>query len=125
MNYKISALPILVFSAILYFLYNGLYKDPTLIPSPLIGKTLPTFKSTSLIHSGDINNTDLLGKNYGDMRTATDSFNQSVKDYLIIDQVQKIDEQISALSLKKGKTPDDLNNLHILIKQREDLLTSQ
>ena len=68
---------------------------------------------------------DLLGKNYGDMRTATDSFNQSVKDYLIIDQVQKIDEQISALSLKKGKTPDDLNNLHILIKQREDLLTSQ
>ena len=64
MNYRISALPILVFLAILYFLYNGLYKDPTLIPSPLIGKTLPEFKSTSLIHSRDINNTDLLGKNY-------------------------------------------------------------
>ena len=43
MNYKISALPIFIFIGILYFLYNGLYEDPTVIPSPLIGKTLPVF----------------------------------------------------------------------------------
>ena len=64
MNYKISALPIFIFIGILYFLYNGLYEDPTVIPSPLIGKTLPVFESTSLISNKLLTNKDFLGKSY-------------------------------------------------------------
>jgi uncharacterized membrane protein YbaN (DUF454 family) len=38
MIHKLSVLPISIFLVILYFLFSGLSKDPTLIPSPLIGK---------------------------------------------------------------------------------------
>ena len=64
MNYKSSALPIFIFLGILYFLYNGLDEDPTVIPSPLIGKTLPVFESTSLISNKALTNKDFLGKSY-------------------------------------------------------------
>jgi cytochrome c biogenesis protein CcmG/thiol:disulfide interchange protein DsbE len=62
MFHKLSVLPILIFLVILYFLYSGLNKDPTLIPSPLIGKAMPTFSSTTLIDNQKINNNDLLGE---------------------------------------------------------------
>ena len=62
MLHKLSVLPILIFLVILYFLYSGLNKDPTLIPSPLIGKAMPTFSSITLIDNQKINNNDLLGE---------------------------------------------------------------
>ena len=62
MFHKLSVLPILIFLVILYFLYSGLNKDPTLIPSPLIGKAMPTFSSITLIDNQKINNNDLLGE---------------------------------------------------------------
>ena len=62
MFHKLSVLPILIFLVILYFLYSGLNKDPTLIPSPLIGKAIPTFSSITLIDNQKINNNDLLGE---------------------------------------------------------------
>ncbi len=62
MLHKLSILPILIFLVILYFLYSGLNKDPTLIPSPLIGKAMPTFSSITLIDNQKINNNDLLGE---------------------------------------------------------------
>ena len=61
---KISFIPILVFFAILYFLYGGLGKDPTLIPSPLIGKQVPSFFSETLILEEEISNEGLIGKPY-------------------------------------------------------------
>ena len=59
---KLSVLPILIFLVILYFLYSGLSKDPTLIPSPLIGKITPSFASVTLLDNQEINNNDLLGE---------------------------------------------------------------
>ena len=64
MLHKLSVLPILIFLVILYFLYSGLNKDPTLIPSPLLGKPVPTFSSVTLIDNHKINNNDLLGQIY-------------------------------------------------------------
>ena len=57
---KLSALPILIFLVIVYFLYSGLSKDPTLIPSPLIGKTIPEFTSKTLFDGNTITSKDLL-----------------------------------------------------------------
>ena len=64
MNFKLPTLLIVLFLGIIYFLYTGLGKDPTLIPSPFIGKTAPDFKSTDLISGKVITNKDLLGKFY-------------------------------------------------------------
>lgn len=64
MLHKLSVLPILIFLVILYFLYSGLSKDPTLIPSPLIGKITPPFASETLLDNQEINNNDLLGEIY-------------------------------------------------------------
>ncbi|MGH8572373.1 MAG: redoxin family protein, partial [Gammaproteobacteria bacterium] len=36
-------LPLLVFGVILYFLFEGLSRDPRLVPSPLVGKPAPAF----------------------------------------------------------------------------------
>ena len=36
-------LPIAIFAGIGVLLYAGLYRDPTLVPSPLIGKPVPVF----------------------------------------------------------------------------------
>jgi len=64
MNFRFSTLSIVFFLGIIYFLYAGLDKDPTLIPSPLIGKTAPNFKSIDLITGESITNIELLGKFY-------------------------------------------------------------
>lgn len=40
--------PAFVFIIIAGFLFVGLYKDPSLVPSPLIGKPVPTFAASTL-----------------------------------------------------------------------------
>jgi len=62
MRYKLSILPLLALIAIFYFLYSGLNEDPTLIPSPLIGKKIPQFYSTTLLEQKSISNEDLIGR---------------------------------------------------------------
>ena len=42
------ALPLVLFAAVLVFLGVGLQRDPSLVPSPLIGKPFPQFKLTTL-----------------------------------------------------------------------------
>jgi len=41
-------IPALLFLVLTGFLFVGLYKDPSLIPSPLIGKLIPTFATSTL-----------------------------------------------------------------------------
>ena len=43
-----AILPIVIFSVLAGFLYVGLYKDPSLVPSPLIGKPIPSFQLSTL-----------------------------------------------------------------------------
>jgi len=62
MRYRLSVFPALIFIIILYFLYSGLNKDPTLIPSPLIGKSIPEFMSTTLFDKKNFSNKDLIGE---------------------------------------------------------------
>ena len=64
MRYKLAVLTIPIFVIIIYFLYSGLNKDPTLIPSPLLGKLVPEFSSTTLFDNKVITNKNLLGKPY-------------------------------------------------------------
>ncbi len=56
-------LPILIFAALVSIFYAGLYNDPTLVHSPLIGKPAPAFDLPSL-HDPDkrITREDLLGQ---------------------------------------------------------------
>jgi len=42
------ALPLALFVAVVAFLYLGLGRDPTLVPSPLVGKPVPEFELESL-----------------------------------------------------------------------------
>ena len=42
-HYWLSLLPIAIFAGIGVLLYLGLFRDPTLVPSPLIGKPAPEF----------------------------------------------------------------------------------
>ena len=64
MRYKTAVIPILIFIIIIYFLYSGLNKDPTLIPSPLVGKPVPEFSSTTLLDNEIITDKSLIGKPY-------------------------------------------------------------
>ena len=41
-------IPALIFLVLVGFLFVGLYKDPSLVPSPLIGKPVPTFAAKTL-----------------------------------------------------------------------------
>ncbi len=41
-------LPAVIFLLLTGFLFVGLYKDPSLVPSPLIGKPVPTFATGTL-----------------------------------------------------------------------------
>ncbi|MFK7794283.1 MAG: DsbE family thiol:disulfide interchange protein [Gammaproteobacteria bacterium] len=41
-------IPAFLFLVLTGFLFVGLYKDPSLIPSPLIGKPIPTFATSTL-----------------------------------------------------------------------------
>ena len=61
MKFKTSIIPITIFMVILYFLFSGLNEAPTVIPSPLIGKKIPSFNSKTLIDNKKISNNDLLG----------------------------------------------------------------
>ncbi|MCP5142936.1 MAG: DsbE family thiol:disulfide interchange protein [Chromatiales bacterium] len=45
-------LPLAIFLALAVVLYNGLGKDPKLVPSPLIGKPAPAFQLTTLSDAG-------------------------------------------------------------------------
>ena len=47
-------IPALLFLVLIGFLFVGLYKDPSLIPSPLIGKPIPTFAASTLRDSAKI-----------------------------------------------------------------------
>ena len=42
-RYWLYLLPIVVFAGIGVLLYAGLFRDPTLVPSPLVGKPVPEF----------------------------------------------------------------------------------
>ena len=42
-RYWLYLLPIPVFAGIAVLLYVGLFRDPTLVPSPLVGKPVPSF----------------------------------------------------------------------------------
>src|SRR5262245_52999979 len=52
-SYKTSRLliPLFIFFILLVFLCCGLYRDPHVIPSPLLGKSLPVFEMPSLANS--------------------------------------------------------------------------
>ena len=55
--------PVFVFLILMGFLYVGLYKDPSLVPSPLIGKPMPTFAASTLKDADKIiTNNDIQGK---------------------------------------------------------------
>lgn len=60
-----AILPALVFFILAGFLYVGLYKDPSLVPSPLIGKPVPAFSASTLKDSAQlITEKNLLGDYY-------------------------------------------------------------
>lgn len=55
-------LPLLIFFGIAIFLFQGLSKDPSKIPSPLIDKPAPAFTLPRLDETGDFSASDYLGK---------------------------------------------------------------
>lgn len=56
-------LPAIMFLCLAGFLFVGLYKDPSLVPSPLIGKPIPTFAIATLKDpSKTITDKDLQGE---------------------------------------------------------------
>ncbi|MGH1536913.1 MAG: DsbE family thiol:disulfide interchange protein [Gammaproteobacteria bacterium] len=56
-------LPVILFFVLCGFLFIGLYKDPSEVPSPLIGKPVPEFTLPKLFdNSAQFSNKDFLGK---------------------------------------------------------------
>jgi len=56
-------LPLAIFLVVVAFLYRGLSLDPKLVPSPLVGKPMPSFTLTRLQDpNATISDTDLKGK---------------------------------------------------------------
>ena len=56
-------LPVILFFVLCGFLFIGLYKDPSEVPSPLIGKSVPEFSLPKLYdNSAQFTNKDFLGK---------------------------------------------------------------
>ncbi|MGH1360328.1 MAG: DsbE family thiol:disulfide interchange protein [Burkholderiaceae bacterium] len=55
-------LPLLIFGGISVFLFQGLSKDPSKIPSPLVGKPAPAFTLPLLDGSGEFSAADYRGK---------------------------------------------------------------
>lgn len=56
-------LPVLIFFVLCGFLFIGLYKDPSEVPSPLIGKSVPEFSLPKLYdNSAQLSNKEFLGK---------------------------------------------------------------
>ncbi len=59
------ALPLVLFAALVGFLYVGLHRDPRLVPSPLIDKPAPDFALGTLATPDTaVKRADLLGKPY-------------------------------------------------------------
>jgi len=55
--------PLAVFALLVAFLYRGLSLDPKLVPSPLVGKPMPTFTLTRLDNpAATISDADFRGK---------------------------------------------------------------
>ena len=52
--------PVLAFGILVIFLFVGLFRDPSLVPSPLIGKSIPDFTATTLRDANRIINQDNL-----------------------------------------------------------------
>ena len=58
-----SIFPFLVFALVVVFLAVGLQRDPSIVPSPFIGKPAPSFSLPDLLHDGQvISNRDFQGK---------------------------------------------------------------
>lgn len=56
-------LPVILFLVLCAFLFVGLYKDPSEVPSPLIGKAVPEFSLPKLLDSSSqFTHRDFLGK---------------------------------------------------------------
>ncbi len=56
-------LPVILFFVLCGFLFIGLYKDPSEVPSPLIGKSVPEFSLPMLLDSSvQFSNKEFLGK---------------------------------------------------------------
>ena len=56
-------LPIIAFAGLVIIFYRGLYNDPTLVPSPFIGKPAPGFSLPSLQDpDATISSDDMLGE---------------------------------------------------------------
>ena len=60
----VKAIPVVSFLIIFIFLFYGLYKDPTEIPSPLIGKNVPSFELRDLEKRKIFQSNDFMGENY-------------------------------------------------------------
>lgn len=54
--------PLLVFFSLVVLLFVGLSLNPRLVPSPLIGKPMPTFNLPRLNHPGNFGDTDIKGQ---------------------------------------------------------------
>ena len=58
----IKKLPVLIFLVFFAFLAKSLFQDQTEIPSPLIGKPIPTFSLPRLNAEGLVSDIDIVGK---------------------------------------------------------------
>jgi cytochrome c biogenesis protein CcmG/thiol:disulfide interchange protein DsbE len=58
----IKRLPVLIFLVFFAFLAKSLFQDQTEIPSPLIGKPIPTFSLPRLNAEGLVSDKDIVGK---------------------------------------------------------------
>ena len=54
--------PVILFFVLVGFLYIGLYKDPSEVPSPLIGKPVPQFSLPTLKNSKTFTQEEFIGK---------------------------------------------------------------
>lgn len=59
-----ALIPLVIFLSLIILLYNGLGKDTRLLPSALIGKSIPEFSVPSLMTGETINNNTLNGQMY-------------------------------------------------------------
>jgi len=59
-----ALIPLVIFLSLIILLYNGLGKNTRLLPSALIGKSVPQFSVPSLMTGKTINNDSLKGQMY-------------------------------------------------------------
>jgi len=59
-----ALIPLVIFLSLIILLYNGLGKNTRLLPSALIGKSVPQFSVPSLMTGQTINNDSLKGQMY-------------------------------------------------------------